>query len=135
MTITLQKNVVTLVETPIRCSACFNQQPNLRHVDMDSACDRGYGNQEAVEVVMDDLILCENCVTEAGLLIGMMDATALDEEVARLQKGLDLAEAEKKQAQRYADTLEDAISQRPEAIKIDHRKKPRPLRAVEKEDQ
>lgn len=107
---------------PIYCSACFNQQA-IRHIDFDAACDRGYGKAEAVEVAMDDLILCENCVREGAELIGMSPEGSKDDRIADLEGKLAHAEKTREKAERYAETLEDAVHQK--GVHIDHRKKPR----------
>ena len=109
---------------PIYCSSCFNSEP-VRHVDFDAACDRGYANEEAVAVNMDDLILCENCVREGAMLIGMTDDADQKAHVVNLERKLDVAEKRRVQAEKYAGTMEDALGQRPEPVKIDHRKRPR----------
>lgn len=107
------------------CSSCFNQQPELRHVDFKAACDRGYGNDEAIKIAMDDLILCENCVKEACMVLGIEDSHTLKAKVLNLQRRLDRTEKAQRQAQRYADTMEEALQHRPDGVHIDHRKKPR----------
>lgn len=112
---------------PVRCSACFNQQPQLRHVDFDAACDRGYGNDAGVQIAMDDLILCENCVKEGARTLGIEDSTELKAKLEDTERKLGVERKLRAQAQRYAGTIEDALGHRPEPIKIDHRKKPRKL--------
>lgn len=127
----LADNVIRLSGLPQRCSACFNQQPGIRHVDFDAACDRGYGNDEAIKVDYDDLILCENCVKEGLQVLGIEDSKALKAENENLKRKLNVERKRREQAQRYADTMEDAISHRPEPVNIDHRKKPRQVRDME----
>jgi hypothetical protein len=109
---------------PIHCSACFNSQ-DIRHIDFDAACDRGYANEEAVQVVMDDLILCENCVRAGARLLGMEDEGVNTERISDLERKLEIKDKLYKQASTYADNLEDAFESRPMPIQIDHRKKPR----------
>ena len=109
---------------PIFCSACFNSQ-DIRHIDFDAACDRGYANDEAVPVAMDDLIICENCVREGARLLGMEDETANAGHISDLERKLDVKDKRLKQAERYSETLEDAFESRPVPIALDHRKKPR----------
>lgn len=113
---------------PTYCSACFNQQPALRHIDFDAATDRGYGNDEAVKVAMDDLILCEGCVKRGAQLLGMVDSEEQAERIADLQKRLDTEERRYKQAQGYADRMEDALQHRSKPIALDHRQKPRQIK-------
>ena len=114
-------------DKPIFCSACFNAQ-SIRHIDFDAACDRGYGKDEAIQITLDDLILCENCVKEGAELIGMTAENEKDRTISDLERKLTVRTKERDQARRYADTLEDAVSHRPERVHIDHRKKPRQLR-------
>ncbi len=109
---------------PIHCSACFNAQ-DVRHIDFDAACDRGYGNDETVQVNMDDLILCENCVKAGARLLGMTDDAELHAHCAELARRLDEKDKALRQAQRYAKTMEEALAVRPEPVRIDHRKLPR----------
>lgn len=118
-------NEIRETTTPVRCSGCFNQQPHLRHVDFDAACDRGYGNDEGVKINMDDLILCENCVREGAEKLGIKDSRQLAAKVETLEKRLDVSEKRRVQAEKWAGTMEDAISHRPEKPQIDHRKRPR----------
>ncbi len=129
MTVKMAENVIQLTNTPVRCSACFNQQPDLRHVDMDASCDRGYGDEAAVKIAYDDLVLCENCVKEAATLINLVPKD--DPTIDRLERELDLATAKRNQAEKWAQTLEQALAARPEPITIDQRKRPRPLRSVD----
>jgi hypothetical protein len=114
-------------DRPIYCSACFNSQP-VRHVDFDAACDRGYGNEEATKISFDDLIICENCFIEGLQILGIEDSRDLKARVIKLSQRLQIEERLRKQAQNYADTMEEALQRRPEQVEIDHRKKPRQIR-------
>jgi hypothetical protein len=116
---------------PVYCAGCHNQQPSLKHVDFDSALDRGYGNVEAVKITMDDAIFCENCVKEGAHLLGMIEQDAWTREKADLERKLSIRTKERDQSRRYADTIESALSHRPEPVRIDHRKKPRHIREQE----
>ena len=106
------------------CSACGNQQ-SVRHVDFDAACDRGYGKAEAVEVALDDLILCEGCIRRGAEILGIEDSAVLKAEKEQLEAKLDTQRKALVQAQKYADTMEEALQHRPDPVKIDHRKLPR----------
>lgn len=110
---------------PVYCAACHGQNPKLRHVDFDAACDRGYGNDEGVKIAMDDLILCENCVKEGARTLGIEDSRELKARVNDLERKHDVERKRREQAERYANTIEDAISNRPTPVHIDHRKRPR----------
>ncbi len=114
---------VKLANMPIYCAGCMNQQPELRHVDFDSALDRGYGKVEAVQVAYDDAIFCENCVKEGAELLGMINAEAWQREKENLERRTQVAESRVKQVERYSASLEDLALQR--GVKIDQRRKPR----------
>jgi hypothetical protein len=121
-------NEIRETSMPVYCSACFNQA-NIRHVDFDAACDRGYANAEAVEVSMDELVLCENCVKNGAAILGIEDSKQLKTELDDAEMALKRERKEREQAQRYASTLEDAVHQK--GVKLDHRQKPRQLREVQ----
>jgi hypothetical protein len=106
-------NTVELAGMPQRCSACFGQQHGIRHVDMDAACDRGYGNDEAVKIAYDDLILCENCVKEAAILLGMTDSQELKDSKTDLEVRLENTLKALRKAETYGESLEATLSHRP----------------------
>lgn len=110
------------------CSACFNQDNKKRHVDFDAACDRGYGNDEVTKITMDELVLCEDCIRAGGELVGLVIGDVLETEVEALKRKLEDETKLRKQAQNYADRLEDAFDSRSQPVKLDHRSKPRKLR-------
>ncbi len=114
---------VKLANTPQYCAACFNQQPELRHIDFDAALDRGYGKDEAVKVTMDDAIICENCVKEGAELLGMINAEEWQREKERLKRDRDMAFTLRDKAERYSATLEAAVTAR--GTKIDNRRRPK----------
>ena len=122
-------NEISETSRTIYCSACGNQEQSKRHVDFDAACDRGYGNAEAVQIAYDDLVLCENCVREAMTNLGIEDSAFLKAENEDLVRKLDVERKRRVQAQRYSDTMEEALQHRAEPVKIDHRRKPRILDA------
>lgn len=117
--------------TPVYCSACFAQDPSKLHVDLDAACDRGYGDRDdGLKIAMDDLVLCESCVRSAGVIVGMRDATELEQELEGLRK---LHRQEKDRGdslEHYLDQLEGAFASRPEPI-IAPRRRGRPPREDE----
>ncbi len=114
---------VKLADMPIYCAGCHGQNPELRHVDFDSALDRGYGKPEAVQITYDEAVFCENCVKPGAELLGMIDGPAWEREKANLEKRVEVAESRVKQVERYSASLEDLALQR--GVKIDQRRKPR----------
>lgn len=121
-------NKIRLVDLPIYCSACFNQDPSARHVDFDAASDRGYGIN-ATPIIMDDLILCEKCVQHAAKLVDYEDAGPLSAELVRLNEENQRLQIERDKAVGYADKMEDALHHRPEKIDGRSMKRPRELAA------
>lgn len=120
-------NEIREASRPIHCAACFNSQ-EIRHIDFDAACDRGYSDGVAIAVSMDELVLCENCVRVGAELLGMTASDTLRAELEDTKRKLDVQRKRQEQAQRYADTMEEALQRRPEPVHIDHRKRPRQLR-------
>jgi hypothetical protein len=125
-------NEVREVGTPTHCSACFNQNPQVRHIDFDAACDRGYGNSEAVKVQLDDLILCETCLRSGAALVDMVDATELAERIATLESRMAAEVKRADQAVGYANRMEQALAARPAPVKVSRpRGRPKaPLQSV-----
>lgn len=75
---------------PPYCASCFQQQPEKTYVDLEAAYDGPVistgraGN--TIKVAIDDLILCETCLTAAAKLLGLVEADDLKEENASLGK-------------------------------------------------
>lgn len=59
-----------LTETPpVQCSVCFQQNPQMLHVDMDAAYDGPLLDISGARHSADDIIICEDCLRAAtGLL-------------------------------------------------------------------
>ncbi len=114
---------VKLANMPIYCAGCHGQNPQLRHVDFDSALDRGYGKPETVQITYDEAVFCENCIKPGAELLGMIDGPEWQREKARLERERDMAFNLRDKAERYSATLEDAVTQR--GIQIDRRRKPK----------
>ena len=115
------------------CSACMLQDHTIRHIDFDSALDRGFTYGEGGKVQMDDLILCENCIKEASKLIGLVDEGSKDSKIREVEAAREAFKRERDSAQTYSDNLESAMDSRPQRIPVDHRKKPRASRAKTKD--
>lgn len=86
---------VRLTETPpVRCSSCFGQYPDRRHVDFGAAWDGPTvapdpgvvgGKAQAI----DDLIICDECVTVAAGLLGLEDPGDTRRHVAEVEAQAD----------------------------------------------
>jgi F0F1-type ATP synthase membrane subunit b/b' len=64
-------------------------------------------------------------------LVGMVDGAERDQEIRDKDAKIDRLEREARQAQNYADRLEDAFEHRAQPIEVNHRKKPRDIRPKE----
>lgn len=116
-------NEIRPVAMPVYCSACFNQNPDARHIDFDAASDRGYGQRDdGLQVAMDDLVLCEGCVREAALLLGMEAGEDRGRELEQLRNRWQAEKDRADRADRYAASLEDAFEHRPVAINTPRRR-------------
>ena len=111
-------NEIRETNTPTHCSACFQQDSKLRHVDLDAACDRGYGDDHGVKIAMEDLILCENCLKGAARLVGMVDDGEEADRIVSLETRLAEETARCEQAVNYANRMETALAARPEPIQV-----------------
>lgn len=97
---------------PAYCSSCFNQQPQLPHVDFEAAWDGPVVNpDDQIKVAIDDLYLCANCVREAGRLLGMVDDEP--ERIGFLERELAVAQQELTEVKQYAGQLELAVQNAP----------------------
>jgi hypothetical protein len=112
---------------PPHCSGCFQQKPQTRHVDFGAAYDGPAlpaleGSVGVVAHVIEDLILCEDCLATAAEVVGLVRAE-------KLQAALDQAEAANRELAMklagmgdYAAKLEAALAVKPEPV---NRPKPR----------
>lgn len=64
-----------LAESPPRyCAACHGQYPKRKHVDFEAYYDGPVINEENnIKMGIDDLVLCEECLSNAAMLIGMVN--------------------------------------------------------------
>jgi hypothetical protein len=127
-------NEIRETNTPTHCSACFQQDGKLLHVDFDAACDRGYGDAHGVQIAMEDLILCENCLRDGAKLAGMVDGEVQAERIASLEGRLAEEAARCEQAVNYANRMEAALASRPTPIQVS-RPRGRPRRPTPQEPQ
>lgn len=122
--------VIQPVNMPQYCSSCFNQDSNLRHIDFEAACDRGwYGQDPGTHVAMDDLILCENCIGEGARQLGWMPTHEVVDKMTSLEHRLAEETKRADKAESYAERMEDAIKHRPNQLHVSPpRKRGRPAK-------
>lgn len=51
---------------PVQCSVCFQQNPEMLHVDMEAAYDGPVLDISGVRHSIDDIVICEDCVRAAA---------------------------------------------------------------------
>lgn len=67
---------------PSYCSSCFQQKPEMLHVDFDAAWD-GPVIDGSIKVAIDDLVICRACLMDAWALLPENES---DGEIEALQR-------------------------------------------------
>ena len=100
---------------PPYCSSCFNQKPQMVHVDFGAAYDGPVikSEENLVMHVIDDLIICRDCLRRAGLLVGLGEVEKVAAELHNAVEENDKLMERMRSLQAYAKTLEEAIALRP----------------------
>lgn len=92
------------------CSACFNFQENVRHVDLGAAYD---GPVLENGMPIDDLILCESCVQTSVRALELSESGGqVEDALSRVEFAEGVAEKWKA----YARELERTLNLRPENL-------------------
>lgn len=114
-----------LCETSRHCASCYAQYTDKTYVDLDAAYDGpviegGVVGPDGdvvnkIPVSIDDLVLCEDCLREAGSFIGLTDTDA--DKIAELQQIRQQQAEEILGLKQYVKKLEDAVASKPEAPK------------------
>jgi hypothetical protein len=110
---------------PPFCASCYGQYTDLRHVDLEASYDgpvveggiigEDMQVQDKIKVSIDELVLCETCLSEAAALIGLTSDAGT--------RMAELAQRNQEQAERllglqaYVDQLEKAITSKPAPAK------------------
>lgn len=125
---------------PPHCSSCFQQKPDVRHIDFGASWDGPMlkALDGAVGVVghsIDELIICSDCLRIAAGLIGLVDAGQLE-----AMASLELANAQlhqrTEQLEAHVASLEaagrtrEAIAGPPITALMPHAARPRPTRSA-----
>jgi hypothetical protein len=104
---------------PAHCSGCFQQKPQTQHVDFGAAYDGPAvpaleGTVGVVAHVIEDLILCEDCLTTAASLVGLVRAEKLIAERDQLEAANRELVAQTYALENYRDKLIAALAAKPE---------------------
>lgn len=108
---------------PVACSSCNGQYTDRRHVDFGAAYDgpvlpSGAETRGVVGIAVDDLIVCDECLTAAARLIGMEDATQSREAMDALTARAEEMSERLAGAIAYINRLEQANAQRDELAAV-----------------
>lgn len=94
--------------TPPACSGCFQQKLTTRHVDFNVAWD-GPPAGGGMPYPIDDLILCEACLADAGKLVGLGYVEDAERLAAEAQKEAEAAYVAALAAESKLQALETAL--------------------------
>lgn len=122
-----------LTETaPAACSCCYQAKPDQPHVDFEVAYDgptipgqviQGDGDvTNGVPVVIDDLILCEQCLRSAAGLVGMVNPDETQAELEQLRESNRLLTEKLRGQEDYTSKLQTALGAKPEPARKPARK-------------
>lgn len=80
---------------PSHCSSCYQQKPRQPHVDFGASYDGPVvpalqGTIGTVGHMIDELILCEDCIRSAAELLGWEDVTAVRAELEEARQVRDM---------------------------------------------
>lgn len=115
---------------PPYCSSCHVSWPEFKHVDFDTVYDGPVvgGDPEAgiPGTPIDDLVLCERCLRDAGALVGLVPEG--DGEARAIQLEAELADAnlENGRLARYVASLRRALDEKPEVVPSPRGRLPKP---------
>lgn len=116
---------VSLLEVPpVRCSACWGQYPERRHVDFESHWEgptwrEGIAGEDgeilnSITLSLDDLILCEECLTTAAKLIGLVKPDEVSQHAEELERQLAELVERNRGLELHARNLEASIASKRE---------------------
>lgn len=100
---------------PPYCSSCFSQKPTKLHVDFGAVWD-GPAIQNAEGVVanvIDDLVICVDCLRTAAMLVDFGDVTAVTAELKRAEEENDRLLEQVAQLREYSNHLRGALELKP----------------------
>jgi hypothetical protein len=110
---------------PAHCSSCFGQYPARAHVDFDAAWDGPVIGEGVTMHVIDDLVICDECIKTAARLIGYGDVVAVEAELKHAEETADNYLEQIVEMRRYVARLEEARDGRPAFLDPDPPRKPR----------
>jgi len=111
---------IRLLETqdnPPHCSSCFQGKPQSRHVDFGAAWDGPVIQGEGVvQHQIDDLIICEACLRDAGRQVNLGDVERVTEELRNAERENDDLMEQLRGLKAYIANFEAARDSRPNEL-------------------
>lgn len=101
---------------PPHCSSCFGAKPTKPHVDFGASYDGPAIGEGVTMHVIDDLIICEECLVTAGKLINLGDVTAVVAELHRAEEENDKLMEQVASLRAHVRALEEVRNGRPNEL-------------------
>jgi hypothetical protein len=101
-----------LAERVTYCAACHGQYLERDHVDFEAYYDGPVieGTDHGYVMTVDDLIICDKCLSDAGKLVGLFPAEELKKENKELGLALENAEDDFKKLEEFCSDLERTLA-------------------------
>jgi hypothetical protein len=93
------------------CASCHGQYLDRKHVDFDAYYDGPVIDTAGdIKVSIDDLIICDECLKNAGALVGLFPAEDLKTENQELGEALEAHEEHAKALEALISDMENTLS-------------------------
>jgi hypothetical protein len=93
------------------CSSCHGQYLERKHVDFEAYYDGPVIDTEGdIKVSIDNLIICSECLKNAGALVGLFPAEDLKEENKELGEAIEAHEQHTEQLEALISDMENTLS-------------------------
>lgn len=98
-----------VTRAPVACAACYGQKPGTPHIDFRAAIEGAPVNASPRAARVDWVVICADCVRNAYNLLPdqVEQREQLERKIVQLTERAESAE-------RYSDSLEETLSQRPQ---------------------
>lgn len=103
---------------PVACACCYQQHIDRRHVDFEVFYD-GPVMPGTDPRPIDDLVICENCVTTAAKLIGLTREDEMKARIVELEGERAAAVDIAAQHQAFADAMRAAVALDPRPVEVE----------------
>lgn len=108
---------------PAYCVSCHKAGPGEEFVDFEAYYDGPVIQEEHYKYQVDDLIICKDCLLDAGKLIGIGDVQSFKQENAEIGEAFQVKLEEIQELHKIINNLQEAV----EGLSSDKIMKPEPL--------